>query len=93
MTDTTHSTNDDAKLLALWDEWKGVMRLHEAIRVAPARGVDGVSVKLALTLWYYGKDEADIIVEQLRATYDDTTRLTGQDYLAEINAIVEQRAT
>jgi hypothetical protein len=93
MTDTTHSTNDDAKLLALWDEWKGVMRLHEAIRVAPARGVDGVSVKLALALWYYGKDEADIIVEQLRATYDDTTRLTGQVYLAEINAIVEQRAT
>jgi hypothetical protein len=61
------------------------MRLHEAIRVAPAR--------LALALWYYGKDEADIIVEQLRATYDDATRLTGRDYLAEINAIVEQRAT
>jgi hypothetical protein len=50
-------------------------------------------VKLALALWYYGKDEADIIVEQLRATYDDATRLTGRDYLAEINAIVEQRAT
>jgi hypothetical protein len=28
MTDTTHSTNDDAKLLALWDEWK-VALAHE----------------------------------------------------------------
>jgi hypothetical protein len=28
MTDTTHSTNDDAKLLASWDEWK-VALAHE----------------------------------------------------------------
>ena len=106
MTNDTNTTKDD-ELLTLWDEWKvsleaelaaaddaesdrrnkRVMRLHEAIRVASARGVEGVSVKLALALWYYGKDD-----EQLRASYDDAIGLTGRDYLAEINAIVEQRA-
>ncbi|MGC2408685.1 MAG: hypothetical protein WA441_01370 [Methyloceanibacter sp.] len=71
---------------------KRVSRLHEAIRATPARDLEGVAIKLALALWYYGDDVDDIITEQLRAAYVDASRITGRDYLAEINAILEQWA-
>ena len=77
----------DLELIALWEQWKQSFADELDCR-APAEGLVGIAIKLAL--WRFTNSHKDAAAVQAEAAYCDVIGLVGRDFSAEAEVIAER---
>ena len=92
------------ELIALWEQWKQsfadeldcetaqtaarTRTIEQRIAGAPAEGLVGIAIKLAL--WRFTNSHKDAAAVQAEAAYCDVIGLVGRDFSAEAEVIAER---